>query len=94
MEKFHGQDVKNAAYINEFELFRLEQLAEKKRKSNRAALIIFSINIILSGLLVLLDFYTVAFFVLPAVGVFIFFVYRDILNIKYSEKFKESLLNL
>jgi hypothetical protein len=92
MEKFHGQNVKNAANIDEFELFRLEQLAEKKRKSNRAALIIFPINIILSGLLVLLDFYTVAFFVLPAVGVFIFFVYRDMLNIKYSEKFKESLL--
>ena len=92
MEKFHGQNVKNAANIDEFELFRLEQLAEKKRKSNRAALIIFPINIILSGLLVLLDFYTVAFFVLPAVGVFMFFVYRDMLEKKYFENFKESLL--
>jgi len=32
MEKFHDQNVKKAANINEFELFRLEQLAEKKKK--------------------------------------------------------------
>ncbi len=92
MEKFHEQNVKKEININEFERFRLEQLAEKKRKSYRAALIIFPINIILSGLLVLFDFYTVAFFVLPAVGVFMFFVYRDMLEKKYFENFKESLL--
>ncbi len=92
MEKFHEQNVKKEININEFERFRLEQLAEKKRKSYRAALIIFPINIILSGLLVLFDFYTVAFFVLPAVGVFLFFVYRDMLGKKYFENFKESLL--
>ncbi len=92
MEKFHEQNVKKEFNINEFERFRLEQLAEKKRKSYRAALIIFPINIILSGLLVLFDFYTVAFFVLPAVGVFMFFVYRDMLEKKYFENFKESLL--
>jgi len=92
MEKFHEQNVKKEFNINEFERFRLEQLAEKKRKSYRAALIIFPINIILSGLMVLLDFYTVAFLVLPAVGVFLFFVYRDMLGKKYFENFKESLL--
>jgi hypothetical protein len=92
MEKFHEQNVKKEININEFERFRLEQLAEKKRKSYRAALIIFPINIILSGLLVLLDFDTVAFFVLPAVGVFLFFVYRDMLGKKYFENFKENLL--
>ena len=92
MEKFHEQNFKKEFNINEFERFRLEQLAEKKRKSYRAALIIFPINIILSGLLVLFDFYTVAFFVLPAVGVFMFFVYRDMLEKKYFENFKESLL--
>lgn len=92
MEKFHEQNVKKEININEFERFRLEQLAEKKRKSNRAALIIFPINIILSGLLVLFDFDTVAFFVLPAVGVFLFFVYRDMLGKKYFENFKENLL--
>jgi len=53
MEKFHEQNVKKEFNINEFERFRLEQLAEKKRKSYRAALIIFPINIILSGLMVL-----------------------------------------
>lgn len=92
MEKFHEQNVKKEININEFERFRLEQLAEKKRKSYRAALIIFPINIILSGLLVLFDFDTVAFFVLPAVGVFLFFVYRDMLEKKYFENFKENLL--
>jgi hypothetical protein len=92
MEKFHEQNVKKEVNINEFERFRLEQLAEKKRKSYRAALIIFPINIILSGLLVLLDFDMVAFFVLPAIGVFLFFVYRDMLGKKYFENFKESLL--
>jgi hypothetical protein len=92
MEKFHEQNVKKEININEFERFRLEQLAEKKRKSYRAALIIFPINIILSGLLVLFDFDTVAFFVLPAVGVFLFFVYRDMLGKKYFENFKENLL--
>lgn len=92
MEKFHEQNVKKEININEFERFRLEQLAEKKRKSYRAALIIFPINIILSGLLVLLDFDMVAFLVLPAVGVFMFFVYRDMLEKKYFENFKESLL--
>ena len=92
MEKFHEQNVKKEFNINEFERFRLEQLAEKKRKSYRAALIIFPINIILSGLLVLLDFDMVAFYVLPAVGVFLFFVYRDLLGKKYFENFKESLL--
>jgi hypothetical protein len=92
MEKFHEQNVKKEININEFERFRLEQLAEKKRKSYRAALIIFPINIILSGLLVLFDFYTVAFYVLPAVGVFLFFVYRDMLGKKYFENFKENLL--
>jgi hypothetical protein len=92
MEKFHEQNVKKEFNINEFERFRLEQLAEKKRKSYRAALIIFPINIILSGLLVLLDFDMVAFYVLPAVGVFMFFVYRDMLGKKYFENFKESLL--
>ena len=92
MEKFHEQNVKKEININEFERFRLEQLAEKKRKSYRAALIIFPINIILSGLLVLFDFYTVAFYVLPAVGVFLFFVYRDMLEKKYFENFKENLL--
>ena len=92
MEKFHEQNVKKEFNINEFERFRLEQLAEKKRKSYRAALIIFPINIILSGLMVLLDFYTVAFLVLPAVGVFLFFVYRDLLGKKYFENFKEGLL--
>jgi hypothetical protein len=92
MEKFHEQNVKKEFNINEFERFRLEQLAEKKRKSYRAALIIFPINIILSGLLVLLDFDMVAFFVLPAIGVFLFFIYRDMLGKKYFENFKESLL--
>ena len=92
MEKFHEQNIKKEININEFERFRLEQLAEKKRKSYRAALIIFPINIILSGLLVLLDFDMVAFYVLPAVGVFLFFVYRDMLGKKYFENFKESLL--
>jgi hypothetical protein len=92
MEKFHEQNVKKEININEFERFRLEQLAEKKRKSYRAALIIFPINIILSGLLVLFDFDTVAFFVLPAVGVFLFFVYREMLEKKYFENFKENLL--
>jgi len=92
MEKFHEQNVKKEFNINEFERFRLEQLAEKKRKSYRAALIIFPINIILSGLLVLLDFDMVAFYVLPAVGVFLFFVYRDLLGKKYFENFKEGLL--
>lgn len=92
MEKFHEQNVKKEFNINEFERFRLEQLAEKKRKSYRAALIIFPINIILSGLMVLLDFDMVAFFVLPAIGVFLFFVYRDMLGKKYFENFKESLL--
>ena len=92
MEKFHEQNVKKEFNINEFERFRLEQLAEKKRKSYRAALIIFPINIILSGLMVLLDFDMVAFLVLPAVGVFLFFVYRDMLGKKYFENFKESLL--
>lgn len=92
MEKFHEQNIKKEFNINEFERFRLEQLAEKKRKSYRAALIIFPINIILSGLLVLLDFDMVAFYVLPAVGVFLFFVYRDLLGKKYFENFKEGLL--
>ena len=92
MEKFHEQNVKKEININEFERFRLEQLAEKKRKSYRAALIIFPINIILSGLLVLLDFGMVAFLVLPAIGVFLFFDYRDMLGKKYFENFKESLL--
>jgi len=92
MEKFHEQNIKKEININEFERFRLEQLAEKKRKSYRAALIIFPINIILSGLMVLLDFDMVAFLVLPAVGVSMFFVYRDMLGKKYFENFKESLL--
>ena len=92
MEKFHEQNVKKEFNINEFERFRLEQLAEKKRKSYRAALIIFPINIILSGLMVLLDFDMVAFLVLPAVGVSMFFIYRDMLGKKYFENFKESLL--
>ena len=32
MEKFHEQNVKKEININEFERFRLEQLAEKKKK--------------------------------------------------------------
>jgi hypothetical protein len=42
--------------------------------------------------MVLLDFDMVAFLVLPAVGVSMFFIYRDMLGKKYFENFKESLL--